>query len=493
MSAISLDKARVHQIATPEGLSLPFVVAPAGDRVSAFLLDLLAITGATVAVWVLAALSAAAGLGEVGISFALVAGFLLWNFYFIHFEIRWGGVTPGKRRAGLRVISRGGGPLTAEAIFARNLMRNLEFYVPVMALLSPGGLVPSAPGWGRLLAVIWVLVFALMPLFNHDRLRCGDLVAGTLVVKAPAAVLLSDLADRGIPRASAPRKAPPGQAAPPSRSAAARAVPLHPRAARHLRHPRAAGAGGPPATGRPGDARRPHPRRGLREDQGQDQLAAGELAGAGAPVPGGLLPRPAGPTGAEDAVRAAAGAEAEVGPPSPHPRFTTTTVRSSGASLVPEVPPAVVEEGVHDLQGGTVGHYPQDLAGAVEAVGVAAPVQALEDAIGAEDEDAAGGQMEGTVPVRAGGAAPQGQAGQVDLAPPYGPRSAGDRDGRRWTARLRPWPGRGRTRARLVKLCVGAHAAHHPVELLEHPRRRLPGLDQAQQAGLHHGLSTAQE
>lgn len=215
MSAISLDKARVHQIATPEGLSLPFVVAPAGDRVSAFLLDLLIIIVATIGVWLLAGLSAVVGLAEVGVSFALVVGFLLWNFYFIHFEIRWGGVTPGKRLTRLRVISRGGGPLTAEAIFARNLMRNLEFYVPLVALFSPGGLVPGAPGWGRLLAIVWVLVFALMPLFNHDRLRCGDLVAGTLVVKAPAAVLLSDLADRGIPRAPAPRKAPPGQAAPP--------------------------------------------------------------------------------------------------------------------------------------------------------------------------------------------------------------------------------------------------------------------------------------
>ena len=39
------------------------------------------------------------------------------------------------------------------------------------------------------LAAVWLLVFALMPLFNQDRLRCGDLVAGTLVVKMPAAVL----------------------------------------------------------------------------------------------------------------------------------------------------------------------------------------------------------------------------------------------------------------------------------------------------------------
>jgi len=184
-------------VTTPEGLSLPFVVAPAGDRIAAFLFDLFLIILGTVLVWLLALLSAFAKLGEVGVSFALLAGFLLWNFYFVWFEVQRGGVTPGKRRTGLRVISRGGGPLTAEAVFARNLMRNLEFYLPVLVLLFPDQMLPEAPGWGRFLAVIWLLVFALMPLFNRDRLRCGDLVAGTLVVKAPAAVLLSDLADRG--------------------------------------------------------------------------------------------------------------------------------------------------------------------------------------------------------------------------------------------------------------------------------------------------------
>jgi hypothetical protein len=34
-----------------------------------------------------------------------------------------------------------------------------------------------------------------MPLFNQDRLRCGDMIAGTLVVRAPVPVLLPDLAD----------------------------------------------------------------------------------------------------------------------------------------------------------------------------------------------------------------------------------------------------------------------------------------------------------
>lgn len=207
MSAISLDRQRIHRVLTPEGVSLPFVVAPAGDRLAAFLFDMMLIVLGTVLAWVVGLGAASLGLADLGISFALLAGFLLWNFYFIHYEIRAGGVTPGKRRAGLRVIARDGGPLTAEAVFARNLMRNLEFYIPILALLFPEMVLSEIPGWGRLLAVAWLLAFALMPLFNQDRLRCGDLVAGTLVVKAPVAVLLSDLAERPAARPARPDRA----------------------------------------------------------------------------------------------------------------------------------------------------------------------------------------------------------------------------------------------------------------------------------------------
>ncbi len=196
MSAISVDRVRIHTVRTPEGLSLPFVVAPAGDRAAAFLFDMLVIVLATLLVWMVTAFSFFAGLGKLGLSFAMLAGFLLWNFYFVGFEMHRSGLTFGKKKTRLRVIARDGGPLTAEAVFARNLMRNLEFYVPAVVLFFPGAFLPEGPGWGRFLAAVWLLVFALMPLFNRDRLRCGDLVAGTLVVKAPAALLLSDLAAR---------------------------------------------------------------------------------------------------------------------------------------------------------------------------------------------------------------------------------------------------------------------------------------------------------
>jgi uncharacterized RDD family membrane protein YckC len=211
---VALGEERIHRVPTPEGISLPFVVASVGDRAAAFLLDLLVIIAGTIAVSLVALLGSLVGLAGVGMSFALLVGFLLWNFYFIHFEISGGGVTPGKRKMNVRVISRDGGPLTAEAVFARNLMRNLEFYLPVTAFLAPQALVPESPGWGRFLALGWIAVFAFMPFFNQDRLRCGDLVAGTLVVKAPAAVLLSDLSDRATVR-PAMRAQPAGVAGPP--------------------------------------------------------------------------------------------------------------------------------------------------------------------------------------------------------------------------------------------------------------------------------------
>lgn len=215
MSAISLDKARIHPVLTPEGLSLPFVVGSAGDRISAFVLDTALIVLATLGVWALAALGALLGLKELGFAFALLVGFLLWNFYFIYFEAHRGGVTFGKRKAELRVISRDGGPLTAEAVVARNLMRNLELQLPLLVLLAPDEMLPEAPAWGRLIAAVWFLVFAFMPLFNKDRLRCGDLVAGTIVVKAPVAVLLGDLTERGVVRSAERPERPAARWSPP--------------------------------------------------------------------------------------------------------------------------------------------------------------------------------------------------------------------------------------------------------------------------------------
>jgi uncharacterized RDD family membrane protein YckC len=186
----------VREVMTPEGVPVRFEVAEAGDRAAAFLLDLLAVAGLTLLL--LAAPIALAVSGrlsaDIPLALAVLLVFLVRTFYFTWFELRWQGATPGKRRIGLRAVDARGGPVSAEAIVARNLTREVEVFLPLAALSSPELLWPGAPGWARLVALVWLLVLLFLPLLNRDRLRVGDLVAGTLVVRTPAPALQADLA-----------------------------------------------------------------------------------------------------------------------------------------------------------------------------------------------------------------------------------------------------------------------------------------------------------
>ena len=110
--------------------------------------------------------------------------FLLRNAYFIGFELHTGAATIGKRVLGLRVATRNGGRLTADAVFARNAMREMEFYLPLSFIFAAPR--EQVDAWMTLAGLVWSGVFVLFPLFNNDRLRVGDLVAGTWVVQGAA-------------------------------------------------------------------------------------------------------------------------------------------------------------------------------------------------------------------------------------------------------------------------------------------------------------------
>ncbi len=189
---LAAPRGRVREVVTPEGVPLRWTLADTGERAGAFLLDLVILASASI-VLLIASVILVGAAGGIGFAIALVAFFVLRTFYFTFFESRWKGATPGKRALRLRVVDAHGGPLTAEAVFARNLTREIEFFLPLVALLAPASLGESLPGWARLVSLGWLLVFALLPLFNRDRLRPGDLVGGTLVVRAPRALLLEDL------------------------------------------------------------------------------------------------------------------------------------------------------------------------------------------------------------------------------------------------------------------------------------------------------------
>ena len=180
-------------VLAPEGTELHFALAEHGARAAAFLIDFTLMCLIVVALSLLTGLS---GVGE-GDGWSTAVGYLFFflvrQFWFVFFEIRWHGQTPGKRSQRLRVVEARGGALRPEAILARNLTRDLEIFLPLMLVLAPEAVFPGVTGGARWAAGAWGLLFAFLPLFNRHRMRVGDLVGGTRVVAAPKGVLLADL------------------------------------------------------------------------------------------------------------------------------------------------------------------------------------------------------------------------------------------------------------------------------------------------------------
>jgi uncharacterized RDD family membrane protein YckC len=159
-------------IDTPEQTALDFAIAGIGSRFLALAVDTL--------IQILVGLvvgfggSAAIGVLELAMPKAAVWGlailvlffFLLYFGYFAFFEIIWNGQTPGKRKAGIRVIKDSGRPLTPAESIARNLMRIVDWLPTLYAV----GMASA--------------------LLTKENKRLGDLVAGSLVIREAA---LSDL------------------------------------------------------------------------------------------------------------------------------------------------------------------------------------------------------------------------------------------------------------------------------------------------------------
>jgi len=195
MSDIALPIERPDRLArdvvTPEGVAVHVQLASVGERVAALMLDLLILL-VSMAIVLLATFFAG---GHFGRAAGIVLVFVLRAFYFTGFELAWNGRTPGKRMTSLRVVNRRGGPLAPSAVIGRNLMRELELFLP-LSLAFSGASVLESGVWTWVATVVWVGALAALPLFNKDRLRAGDMVAGTWVVREPRPVLLPDLAAR---------------------------------------------------------------------------------------------------------------------------------------------------------------------------------------------------------------------------------------------------------------------------------------------------------
>jgi uncharacterized RDD family membrane protein YckC len=165
---------RTLDVATGESVAFRYELAGLGSRFYAVFIDMavqFAILTAFVLLlaWIgsaLPAVKAPAPGGSLekiasGIVLGLVvfAVFMLFFGYFILFEWRWGGRTPGKRLLGIRVVRDGGFPLDFTSAVVRNVVRILEV------------------GLG------FYVVSAAVTLLSPENKRLGDMAAGTLVVR----------------------------------------------------------------------------------------------------------------------------------------------------------------------------------------------------------------------------------------------------------------------------------------------------------------------
>lgn len=147
-------------IRTPENIEFRYTIAGAGTRGAAYLLDgiILVCAGWLVGQPLSALSPLPAGPGSWMLALVGLALFTLVHGYFVWFEWRGNGRSPGKKALGIRVIKEGGYPLTFTDALLRNLLRAVDF----LPVLNAVGL-------------------ASICLTRHGQ-RVGDLVAGTLVV-----------------------------------------------------------------------------------------------------------------------------------------------------------------------------------------------------------------------------------------------------------------------------------------------------------------------
>ena len=197
-----------RRLVTPEGIEVPIMLASRGSRLGALILDFLFFLIA-IYVFVFLILQVAAGVAIdtvideaesasgarefLQIVFVLFIFFMRYG-YFLALELGPRGATWGKRIVGIRIAARGGGRLTPEAVIARNLLRDIELFMPLVFLLvAPTG----ESGSFGVAGMVWFAIFMLFPFFNKDNLRAGDIIAGTWVVEAPRTKLAETLSTSG--------------------------------------------------------------------------------------------------------------------------------------------------------------------------------------------------------------------------------------------------------------------------------------------------------
>ena len=180
---------RPIDILPPEGVPVSLRIATGGSRFGAQSLDIMITFGG---LWLFLILMLWMNILDDSLfaSLFFLMIFLIRVPYYIFSELVWNGRTLGKRIVKIRVISADGRRLTPHQVVARNLMKEVEVFMPLTTLLSGS----FANGWSGFAICVWMFAILVFPLLNKRRMRLGDMIAGTLVVEQPKAALLPDLA-----------------------------------------------------------------------------------------------------------------------------------------------------------------------------------------------------------------------------------------------------------------------------------------------------------
>ena len=185
-----------REVTTPEGAIIRMRLADASERAVALLIDAaIMLVTLIVGLFVIRVGISAGFVGDWDLVSSILFTFfffVLRGFYFTIFEMGRRAATPGKRSMRLRVVAREGRQLTANAIFARNVMRELEVFLP-FSFLFFGGRDEPLTALTTIMVLVWLGVFVFMPIFNRDKLRAGDIVAGTWVIRNPKISLAQDI------------------------------------------------------------------------------------------------------------------------------------------------------------------------------------------------------------------------------------------------------------------------------------------------------------
>jgi uncharacterized RDD family membrane protein YckC len=158
------------RIETPEQIDVSLELAGLGSRFVARLIDwlikllILAIVGilGAIVLGLLGSLSGSKAGSIYLLAFVVAVFYAFFLGYDIYFEVRHNGQTPGKRRAGIRVIRESGAPLDFRSACIRNLLAAADF-LPALYFLG-----------------------ALLVLLTQRHQRLGDLAAGTVVIRERA-------------------------------------------------------------------------------------------------------------------------------------------------------------------------------------------------------------------------------------------------------------------------------------------------------------------